>query len=142
MSRHRAEPDFTDQGLNGHLHSLHDLKRHLDEPSLDQRLGRALDRIGLVDVVALACFIDSIVDDGRAAIEVARTMMPDSLDDVMHILSLSESMKDAVKGPDPTVPVELLSGDEYLVLSAWVLAALTAREQHRAALDEAISGLV
>jgi hypothetical protein len=69
-------------------------------------------------------------------------MMPDSLDDVMHILSLSESMKDAVKGPDPTVPVELLSGDEYLVLSAWVLAALTAREQYRAALDEAISGLV
>jgi hypothetical protein len=40
------------------------------------------------------------------------------------------------------VPVELLSGDEYLVLSAWVLAALTAREQYRAALDEAISGLV
>jgi len=142
MRRHRAEPDFTDQGLNGHLHSLHELKRHLDEPALDPRLGRALDRIGLVDVVALACFIDSIVDDGRAAIEVARTMMPDSLDDVMHILSLSESMKDAVKGPDPSVPAELLSGDEYLVLSAWVLAALTAREQHRAALDAAVSGLV
>ena len=142
MSRHRAEPDFSDQGLNGHLHSLHELKRHLDDPALDPRLGRALDRIGLVEVVALACFIDSIVDDGRAAIEVARTMMPDSLDDVMHILSLSESMKDAVKGPDPTVPAELLLGDEYLVLSAWVLAALTAREQHRAALDAAVSGLV
>jgi len=28
------------------------------------------------------------------------------------------------------------------VLSAWVLATLTAREQYRAALDEAISGLV
>lgn len=142
MRRHRAEPDFSDQGLNGHLHSLHELKRHLDDPRSDQRLSRALDRIGLVDVVALACFIDSVVDDGRAAIDVARTMMPDSLDDVMHILSLSESMKNAVKGPDPSVPAELLTGDEYLVLSAWVLAALTAREHHRAALDEAISGLV
>ncbi|MFM8530781.1 MAG: hypothetical protein ACKOD2_14120, partial [Ilumatobacteraceae bacterium] len=121
---------------------LHELKRHLDDPRSDLRLSRALDRIGLVDVVALACFIDSVVDDGRAAIDVARTMMPDSLDDVMHILSLSESMKNAVKGPDPSVPAELLTGDESLVLAAWVLAALTAREHHRAALDEAISGLV
>ena len=141
MRRHRAEPDFTDQGLNGHLHSLHELKRHLDDPRLDSGLTRALDRIGLVEVVALACFIDSVIDDGRSAIAVARTMMPDSIDDVMHILSLSESMKDAVKGPDPTVPVELLSGDEYLVLSAWVLAVLTARDQYRAALDDAVSGL-
>jgi hypothetical protein len=61
---------------------------------------------------------------------------------VMHILSLSEAMKDAVKGPDPTVPTELLSGDEYLVLSAWVLAVLTARDQYRAALDDAVSGLI
>jgi hypothetical protein len=141
MKRHRAEPDFTDQGLNGHLHSLHELKRHLDDPRLDPTLSRALDRIGLIEIVALACFIDSVIDDGRAAIDVARTMMPESLDDIMHILSLSESMKNAVKGPDPTVPPELLAGDEYLVLSAWALAALTAREQHRAALDQAISGL-
>lgn len=141
MKRHRAEPDFTDQGLNGHLHSLHELKRHLDDPRLDPTLSRALDRIGLIEIVALACFIDSVIDDGRAAIDVARTMMPESLDDIMHILSLSESMKDAVKGPDPTVPPELLAGDEYLVLSAWALAALTAPEQHRAALDQAISGL-
>ncbi|NDA78465.1 MAG: hypothetical protein EBY07_11880, partial [Actinobacteria bacterium] len=114
----------------------------LDDPRLDSGLTRALDRIGLVEVVALACFIDSVIDDGRSAIAVARTMMPDSIDDVMHILSLSESMKDAVKGPDPTVPVELLSGDEYLVLSAWVLAVLTARDQYRAALDDAVSGLL
>lgn len=142
MRRHRAEPDFTDQGLNGHLHSLHHLKRHLDDPRLDSGLSRALDRIGLIDVVAVACFIDSIIDDGRSAIEVARTMMPDALDDVMHILSLSESMKNAVKGPDPSIPPELLAGDEYLVLSAWVLAALTARDHHRAALDAAIASIL
>jgi hypothetical protein len=35
-----------------------------------------------------------------------------------------------------------LSGDEYLVLSAWVLAVLTARDQYRAALDDAVSGLL
>ena len=142
MARHRAEPDFVDQGLNGHLHSLHELKRHLDDPRLDALLRRVLDRIGLIEIVAVACFIDSVVDDGRDAIAVARTMMPDSLDDIMHILSLSESMKNAVRGPDPSVPPELLSGDEYLVLSAYVLAALTAHDHHRAALDEAVSGLV
>jgi Kef-type K+ transport system membrane component KefB len=142
MARHRAEPDYVDQGLNGHLHSLHELKRHLDDPRLDLLVRRALDRIGLIEIVAVACFIDSVVDDGRDAIEVARMMMPDSLDDIMHILSLSESMKNAVRGPDPSVPPELLSGDEYLVLSAYVLAALTTHDHHRAALDEAISGLV
>ncbi|MFM8946181.1 MAG: hypothetical protein ACKOJC_05660, partial [Actinomycetota bacterium] len=142
MARHRAEPDYVDQGLNGHLHSLHELKRHLDDPRLDLLVRRALDRIGLIEIVAVACFIDSVVDDGRDAIEVARMMMPDSLDDIMHILSLSESMRNAVRGPDPSVPSELLSGDEYLVLSAYVLAALTAHDHHRAALDEAISGLV
>jgi len=142
MSRRRAEPDFSDHGLNGHLHSLHQLKRHLDDPRLDARLSRALDRVGIIDVIALACLIDSLIDDGRSAINVARTMMPDSLDDVMHILSLGESMKDAVKGPDPLVPTELLSGDEYLVLSAYVLAALTAPEHHRAALDEAVRPVI
>ena len=142
MARHRAEPDFADHGLNGHLHSLHQLKRHLDDPRLDVRLSRALDRVGIVDVIALACLIDSLIDDGRSAINVARTMMPDSIDDVMHILSLSESMKAAVKGPDPLVPADLMSGDEYLVLSAYVLAALTAPEHHRAALDEAVHGFI
>ncbi|MFM9036195.1 MAG: cation:proton antiporter [Actinomycetota bacterium] len=142
MARRRAEPDYVDQGLNGHLHSLHELKRHLDDPRLDVLVRRALDRIGLIEIVAVACFIDSVVENGHDAINVARMMMPDSIDDIMHILSLSESMKDAVKGPDPAIPAELLSGDEYLTLSAWVLAALTARDHHRAALDEAISGLV
>jgi len=142
MQRHRAEPDFSDQGLNGHLHALHELKRHLDDPSLDPMLSRAIDRVGLVEIVAVACFIDSIIDDGRDAVRVATTMMPDSLDDIMHILSLSESMKDAVKGPDPSVPPELTVGDVYITLSAYILCALTAREHYRSALDDAVSGLV
>ena len=69
-------------------------------------------------------------------------MMPESLDDIMHILSLSESMKDAVKGPDPSVPPELTVGDVYITLSAYILCALTAREHYRSALDDAVSGLV
>ena len=142
MRRHRAEPDFSDHGLNGHLHALHELKRHLDDPSLDPMLSRAIDRVGLVEIVAVACFIDSIIDDGRDAVRVATTMMPESLDDIMHILSLSESMKDAVKGPDPSVPPELMVGDVYITLSAYILCALTAREHYRSALDDAISGLV
>jgi len=142
MQRHRAEPDFSDQGLNGHLHALHELKRHLDDPSLDPMLSRAIDRVGLVEIVAVACFIDSIIDDGRDALRVATTMMPESLDDIMHILSLSESMKDAVKGPDPSVPPELTVGDVYITLSAYILCALTAREHYRSALDDAVSGLV
>lgn len=142
MARRRAEPDFTDRALNGHLHSLHQMKRHLDDPRLDPRLSRALDRVGIIDVIALACIIDSLIEDGRSAIEVAHTMMPDSLDDVMHILSLSESMRDAVKGPDPLVPRDLLAGDEYLVLSAYVLAVLTAPAHYRAALDEAVRPLI
>ena len=142
MQRHRAEPDFSDHGLNGHLHALHELKRHLDDPSLDPMLSRAIDRVGLVEIVALACFIDSIIDDGRDALRVATTMMPESLDDIMHILSLSESMKDAVKGPDPSVPPELTVGDVYITLSAYILCALTAREHYRSALDDAVSGLV
>jgi len=142
MQRHRAEPDFSDQGLNGHLHALHELKRHLDDPSLDPMLSRAIDRVGLVEIVAVACFIDSIIDDGRDALRVATTMMPESLDDIMHILSLSESMKDAVKGPDPSVPPELTVGDVYITLSAYILCALTTREHYRSALDDAVSGLV
>lgn len=142
MQRHRAEPDFSDHGLNGHLHALHELKRHLDDPSLDPMLSRAIDRVGLVEIVAVACFIDSIIDDGRDAVRVATTMMPESLDDIMHILSLSESMKDAVKGPDPSVPPELTVGDVYITLSAYILCALTAREHYRSALDDAVSGLV
>ncbi|MEY3148052.1 MAG: High-affinity Na(+)/H(+) antiporter NhaS3 [Actinomycetota bacterium] len=142
MQRHRAEPDFSDHGLNGHLHALHELKRHLDDPSLDPMLSRAFDRVGLVEIVAVACFIDSIIDDGRDALRVATTMMPESLDDIMHILSLSESMKDAVKGPDPSVPPELTVGDVYITLSAYILCALTAREHYRSALDDAVSGLV
>ena len=142
MQRHRAEPDFSDQGLNGHLHALHELKRHLDDPSLDPMLSRAIDRVGLVEIVAVACFIDSIIDDGRDALRVATTMMPESLDDIMHILSLSESMKDAVKGLDPSVPPELTVGDVYITLSAYILCALTAREHYRSALDDAVSGLV
>lgn len=142
MNRHRAEPDFVDQGLDGHLRSLHELKRHLDDPRIDPLLAQALDRIGLVEIVAVACFIDSVVDDGRDAIAVARAMMPDSLDDIMHILSLSESMKQAVKGPDPTVPADLLAGDAYLVLSGWVVAALTAQSHQRAALDDALTGIL
>ena len=142
MQRHRAEPDFSDQGLNGHLHALHELKRHLDDPSLDPMLSRAIDRVGLVEIVAVACFIDSIIDDGRDALRAATTMMPESLDDIMHILSLSESMKDAVKGPDPSVPPELTVGDVYITLSAYILCALTAREHYRSALDDAVSGLV
>ena len=142
MQRHRAEPDFSDHGLNGHLQALHELKRHLDDPSLDPMLSRAIDRVGLVEIVAVACFIDSIIDDGRDALRVATTMMPESLDDIMHILSLSESMKDAVKGPDPSVPPELMVGDVYITLSAYILCALTAREHYRSALDDAVSGLV
>ncbi|MSO39834.1 MAG: cation:proton antiporter [Ilumatobacteraceae bacterium] len=142
MQRHRAEPDFSDHGLNGHLHALHELKRHLDDPSLDPMLSRAIDRVGLVEIVAVACFIDSIIDDGRDAVRVATTMMPESLDDIMHILSLSESMKDAVKGPDPSVPPELTVGDVYITLSAYILCALTSREHYRSALDDAVSGLV
>ena len=142
MQRHRAEPDFSDHGLNGHLQALHELKRHLDDPSLDPMLSRAIDRVGLVEIVAVACFIDSIIDDGRDALRVATTMMPESLDDIMHILSLSESMKDAVKGPDPSVPPELTVGDVYITLSAYILCALTAREHYRSALDDAVSGLV
>ena len=142
MQRHRAEPDFSDHGLNGHLHALHELKRHLDDPSLDPMLSRAIDRVGLVEIVAVACFIDSIIDDGRDAVGVATTMMPESLDDIMHILSLSESMKDAVKGPDPSVPPELTVGDVYITLSAYILCALTTREHYRSALDDAVSGLV
>ena len=142
MQRHRAEPDFSDHGLNGHLHALHELKRHLDDPSIDPMLSRAIDRVGLVEIVAVACFIDSIIDDGRDALRVATTMMPESLDDIMHILSLSESMKDAVKGPDPSVPPELTVGDVYITLSAYILCALTAREHYRSALDDAVSGLV
>ena len=142
MQRHRAEPDFSDHGLNGHLHALHELKRHLDDPSLDPMLSRAIDRVGLVEIVAVACFIDSIIDDGRDAVRVATTMMPESLDDIMHILSLSESMKDAVRGPDPSVPPELTVGDVYITLSAYILCALTAREHYRSALDDAVSGLV
>ena len=142
MQRHRAEPDFADQGLNGHLHSLHTLKLHLDDPRRDQMLSRALDRIGLVEIVALACFIDSLIDNGHDAVAVVTTMMPESTDDTMHILSLSESMKNSVKGPDPSIPVELLVGDTYITLSAYVVAALTASEYHRAALDIAINGLV
>ena len=142
MQRHRAEPDFSDHGLNGHLHALHELKRHLDDPSLDPMLSRAIDRVGLVEIVAVACFIDSVIDDGRDAVRVATTMMPESLDDIMHILSLSESMKDAVRGPDPSVPPELTVGDVYITLSAYILCALTAREHYRSALDDAVSGLV
>jgi Kef-type K+ transport system membrane component KefB len=142
LQRHRAEPDFADQGLNGHLHSLHTLKLHLDAPRRDPMLSRALDRIGLVEIVALACFIDSLIDNGHDAVEVATQMMPESTDDIMHILSLSESMKNAVKGPDPSVPAELLVGDTYITLSAYVVAALTASEYHRAALDVAVNGLV
>lgn len=142
MQRHRAEPDFSDQGLNGHLHSLHALKLHLDDPRLDPMLSRALDRIGLVEIVALACFIDSLIDNGHDAVGVATKMMPSSTDDIMHILSLSESMKNAVKGPDPSIPTDLLVGDMYVTLSAYVVAALTATEYHRAALDVAVTGLV
>ena len=142
MQRHRAEPDFSDQGLNGHLHSLHALKLHLDDPRLDPMLSRALDRIGLVEIVALACFIDSLIDNGHDAVGVATKMMPASIDDIMHILSLSESMKNAVKGPDPSIPTDLLVGDMYVTLSAYVVAALTATEYHRAALDVAVTGLV
>lgn len=142
MQRHRAEPDFSDQGLNGHLHSLHALKLHLDDPRLDPMLSRALDRIGLVEIVALACFIDSLIDNGHDAVGVATKMMPASTDDIMHILSLSESMKNAVKGPDPLIPTDLLVGDLYVTLSAYVVAALTATEYHRAALDMAVTGLV
>ena len=142
MQRHRAEPDFSDQGLNGHLHSLHALKLHLDDPRLDPMLSRALDRIGLVEIVALACFIDSLIDNGHDAVAVATKMMPASTDDIMHILSLSEAMKNAVKGPDPTIPADLLVGDTYVTLSAYVVAALTATEYHRAALDVAVTGLV
>lgn len=142
MQRHRAEPDFSDQGLNGHLHSLHALKLHLDDPRLDPMLSRALDRIGLVEIVALACFIDSLIDNGHDAVGVATKMMPASTDDIMHILSLSESMKNAVKGPDPSIPTDLLVGDMYVTLSAYVVAALTATEYHRAALDVAVTGLV
>ena len=142
LQRHRAEPDFVDQGLNGHLHSLHTLKLHLDDPRRDPMLSRALDRIGLVEIVALACFIDSLIDNGHDAVGVVTTMMPESTDDIMHILSLSESMKNAVKGPDPSIPAELLVGDTYITLSAYVVAALTASEYHRAALDVAVNGLV
>ena len=69
-------------------------------------------------------------------------MMPASTDDIMHILSLSESMKNAVKGPDPSIPTDLLVGDMYVTLSAYVVAALTATDYHRAALDVAVTGLV
>jgi Kef-type K+ transport system membrane component KefB len=142
MQRRRAEPDFADQGLNGHLHSLHTLKLHLDAPRRDPMLSRALDRIGLVEIVALACFIDSLFDNGHEAIGTATLMMPESTDDIIHILSLSESMKDAVHGPDLSIPAELLVGDAYIVLSAYVVAALTVPENHRVALDVAVNDLV
>jgi len=90
----------------------------------------------------LACFIDSLIDNGHDAVAVVTTMMPESTDDIMHILSLSESMKNAVKGPDPSIPSELLVGDTYITLSAYVVAALPASEYHRAALDVAVNGLV
>ena len=142
MQRRRAEPNFHDQGLNGHLHSLHALKLHLDDPRRDPLLSRALDRVGLIEIVALACFIDSLFDNGHEAIGTATLMMPESTDDIMHILSLSESMKDAVHGPDLSIPAELLVGDEYITFSAYVVAALTVSENHRAALDVAVNGLV
>ena len=116
MQRRRTEPDFADQGLNVHLHSLHALKLHLDDPRLDPLLSRALDRVGLIEIVALACFIDSLFDNGHEAIGTATLMMPESTDDIIHILSLSESMKDAVHGPDLSIPAELLVGDAYITL--------------------------
>ncbi|MDA2967056.1 MAG: cation:proton antiporter [Actinomycetota bacterium] len=142
MQRRRAEPDFAEQGLNGHLHSLHALKLHLDDPRRDPLLSRALDRVGLIEIVALACFIDSLFDNGHEAIGTATLMMPESTDDIIHILSLSESMKDAVHGPDLSIPAELLVGDGYITFSAYVVAALTVSENHRAALDVAVDGLV
>ncbi|MDP5114006.1 MAG: cation:proton antiporter [Ilumatobacteraceae bacterium] len=142
MQRRRTEPDFADQGLNVHLHSLHALKLHLDDPRLDPLLSRALDRVGLIEIVALACFIDSLFDNGHEAIGTATLMMPESTDDIIHILSLSESMKDAVHGPDLSIPAELLVGDAYITLSAYVVAALTVPETHRTALDVAINDLV
>ena len=142
MQRRRAEPDFADQGLNVHLHSLHALKLHLDDPRLDPLVSRALDRVGLIEIVALACFIDSLFDNGHEAIGTATLMMPESTDDIIHILSLSESMKDAVHGPDLSIPAELLVGDAYIVLSAYVVAALTVPENHRVALDVAVNDLV
>jgi hypothetical protein len=51
-------------------------------------------------------------------------------------------MKDAVHGPDPSIPAELLVGDAYIVLSAYVVAALTVPENHRVALDLAVNDLV
>ena len=142
MQRRRTEPDFADQGLNVHLHSLHALKLHLDDPRLDPLLSRALYRVGLIEIVALACFIDSLFDNGHEAIGTATLMMPESTDDIIHILSLSESMKDAVHGPDLSIPAELLVGDAYITLSAYVVAALTVPETHRTALDVAINDLV
>ena len=142
MQRRRTEPDFADQGLNVHLHSLHALKLHLDDPRLDPLLSRALDRVGLIEIVALACFIDSLFVNGHEAIGTATLMMPESTDDIIHILSLSESMKDAVHGPDLSIPAELLVGDAYITLSAYVVAALTVPETHRTALDVAINDLV
>jgi phosphate uptake regulator len=44
--------------------------------------------------------------------------------------------------PNPSIPAELLVGDTYITLSAYVVAALTASEYHRAALDVAVNGLV
>jgi len=142
MQRHRAEPDFSDQGLNGHLHALQELQRHLDDPRLDPLLTRALDRVGHVEIIALSCLIDSIMDDGQAAIRVAHEMMPDSVDDVIQVLSVSEKLKDQVRGPDTSVDPGLVSGDQYLVLSSYVLAALTCADKYRAPLDEAVRHLV
>ena len=51
-------------------------------------------------------------------------------------------MKDAVHGPDLSIPAELLVGDAYITLSAYVVAALTVPETHRTALDVAINDLV
>ena len=142
MSRLRAQPDFHDKGLNAHLHSLHRLKQHLDDPRRDVVVSRAIERTGLIEVIALSSLVDSIIDDGHAAISAVRTMSPDSLDDVMQILSLADAMRKAVRGPDPTVPAELVSGDEFIILSAYVVSALSIEGIHRAALDEAIGRML
>jgi hypothetical protein len=82
------------------------------------------------------------MDDGQAAIRVAHEMMPDSIDDVIQVLSVSEKLKDQVRGPDTSVDPGLVSGDQYLVLSSYVLAALTCADKYRAPLDEAVRHLV
>ena len=142
LSRLRAEPDTADIQTRAFLNPVQHLRDLIDAPDRDAEAQSVFKIVGDVETLFLAALIEGIIDDGSDAVALAELLCPGHGNKIMRVLSASETMKDAARGPDYSIPDTVGGGDRQILASAYLLAIVTSADHARPILDQVIGSLL